>query len=282
MKFFSTILNITRDVTGTGVEIEGLLENNLFPNAKKFTKFARRGFFPTSTISSSLKILPLASKAALPNRDIALRNLDFVMLNPSCIQGPNPIALIGEWSKFLKVGGQLYLRVETQNIMAEYMRPVTPIEHIYADYLVKQNSQCDEHIIAAKLHESPKYFPKPQNIRMMLEYMWIYRLYFIDEHCRNILLPANLAAVEKLIRENTFQKHHIFDVPSFMKLIDLANSIYEDYLVPSDIILNENEFLLVFSKYASSNWQLPAIRKKATNEFTVFNRLLKMTICMNH
>ena len=275
MRFSSAIMEITQNITGNGIEVEGDLNAVLFPNAKSYTKYARKGYFPEQIKESAKNnIVYLKSAAALPNSENLNADYDYVMLNPPCVHGPDPISLIGEWSKSIKNNGKLFVRVNLPSLSKQYIRPLTSLEHIYGDYLIKQDKVCDEHLIASKLNESPNYFPSPDNIRMVLEYMWLYRINYIDAHCRNLLLTGNMIAVEKLLGEKGSCTHHVFDIYSFMQMIDLVNSIYDDYLVPCDILLNEECLMLVLRKYDGDKWKLSTTQNLVSNDFSLFRRLL--------
>lgn len=239
----------------------------IFPNSSCLTKVA--------------DIKPGAFGAGSPLGTASSLEFDAAFLSYKAMAGSNPLGLVETAIKRLKDGGVLTLEVLNCRTAQHFYRPVTALEHIYFDYKNNTECACHEHIIASLYTENKNFFPSPENIEVILSYLWHCNTFYLDSHAERLIHPANRDALKWILSvEGMDTIHHVFDINLLMKLVDLANSLFRCLLYPIDISFSDLKaerlcLTLGFLKeYSESTLNSPPVQR----ELSTFRRGAKIAL----
>jgi hypothetical protein len=184
--------------------------------------------------------------------------IDFVILNTEAVRySPNPLGLISAWCDQLAPRGVMMIAVPSRARRSAGGRPVTPVEHLFADFKRRRTTACDEHRLANAFEDNPNQFPDPLRVGLVLAYLWALRLYELDAHARRLLGTKNEEYVSSLLEAPVRNlRHHVFSLRSVLSAVDLVNAESSALLAPYDVSLGrstDEEDMIAFRRFEKAS-----------------------------
>jgi SAM-dependent methyltransferase len=127
-----------RYLRGSGVEI-GALQSPLQVRPDAYIRYAdrltvdeARAHYPELDPFPLVTPSIICDAAALA--PVADSSVDFVVANHVLEHLRDPLAALREWLRVVRAGGHLYIAVPDHNNVLDRLRPITPVEHLIADF----------------------------------------------------------------------------------------------------------------------------------------------------